>query len=656
MSSTPLHTALHTLHATLLATIPESHHDDPAVHKILTERVPVFVERALRTLETKRDNASHIEQTVTALFRDHCAGNYVYNAANNGFYEVNKYGMQLRMRTSDSILMSLLPYVPAELHVHRRQVLRGVRAKMCAQSVLDWTPSKRCIERMTTEVRRNFTTYEEARYFMTLLGAIALRREDVLLRATDAYDAPIHLWHGARVDDVVTCVQRILHDTTRTFSPFWSKVKRRMHRSYPLARLWVLHFPRLADKRAPFRALERAPLAFVASCCHHFRHAAQEGSASQQHHHHQENPLGLVGWVNNDVVRYTRELQTSRALYERYVHERVAMLAEDDATDNTDGTPTTTTPPSLAPRRYLLFRELHADLCEYLIAHNLPTDVLTKHDLLTHTDALLTHEPFGTRGTKRVYHGTFHDAAVNDTVHELFLHFVNTMLVELLTSDTPSTPTTAAVLYATAPHTPVTTTQLHNNYKMWCRHYATVQGDAGSEPTPVATGSSGVPDDASTAADHHTKHWYCSYTLFAFFLRQKLAPTPVAATAEGTPKPPRKAATWQVRVVPHRDTWKHYIAQYERDQPTHTMVEWLAREFGVTHVPQHSGNANATNCAQLDDSDMTAILDELQQFSSSPPLSSVAPVAGSTSMHALVLDGANDHADDSSSDNDDINA
>ena len=647
--STTLHTVLYTLNTTLLEAIPESHHNDPAVHKILTERVPVFVERALRVLETKRDNATHIQQTVDQLFCEHCAGNYVYNAANNGFYEVNKYGMQLRMRTSDSILMSILPHVPAELHVHRRQVLRGVRSKMCAQSVLDWTPSKRCIERMTTEVRRNFTTYEEARYFMTLLGAIALRREDVLLRSTDSYDVPIHLWHGARVEEVVTCVQRILHDTTRSFSPFWSKVKRRMHRSYPLARLWLLHFPRLADKRSPFRALERAPLAFVASCCHHFRQAMQDEDAHQ--HGTQQSTSGLVGWVNNDVVRYTRELQTSRALYERYLQERVAMVACDGGVDNQDEHGTPSLLPSLVPHRYLLFRELHADLCEYLIAHNLPTDVLTKHDLLAHTDALLPHEPFGTRGTKRVYHGTFHDTAVNDTVHELFLHFVNTMLVEL-PLDNPSTPTTA-VLYATAPHTPVTTTQLHNNYKMWCRHYATVQGEA-ELPTPVATHTSVAPEDAS-AADHHTKHWYCSYTLFAFFLRKKMLPSPVTVATEGISKPPRKAPTWRVRIVPHRDTWKHYIAQYERDQPACTMVEWLAREFGVTPVPNHSDNP--ANCAQLDDSDMTAILDELQQFSSSPPMSATQMASGMPTMQTLVLDedGGNSN-DDSSSNDDDINA
>lgn len=603
---TPLHTALHTLHATLLAAIPDSHHHDTAVHKILTERVPVFVERALRTLETKRDNASHIEQTVTALFRDHCAGKYVYNAANNGFYEVNKYGMQLRMRTSDSILMSVLPHVPADLHVHRRQILRAVRAQMCAQSVLDWTPSKRCVERMTTEVRRNFTTLDEARYFMTVVGAIALRREDTLLHANATYDAPIHLWHGARVDEVITCVQRLLHDTTRTFSPFWSKIKRRMHRSYPLGRLWVLHFPRLANKRTPFHALQRAPLAFVASCCHHFRQS------------------GLNGWLDHRTIRYTRGLPTTRALFERYVHERVVQ--EDD----TEGT-TTATPPTLVARRYLLLRELHADLCEYLATHQLPTDLLTKHDLHTHTNALLRHEPFGTRGNKRVYHGTFHDSAVNDTVHELFLHFVSTMLVEL-PPDAPSTPTTA-VLHATAPCAPVTTTQLHNNYKMWCRHYASEQQPDSADSNVSSSDAGGVTGDtqsASTddvaAADHHTQHWYCSYTLFAFFLRQKLRPT-------AAPSQVRKA--WRVRVVPHRDTWKHYLAQYERDQPTCTLTEWLAREFGVTDVPAVSGSVEGDG-TQLDDTDMTAILHELQQFTSSPPLTAVQPT--SSTMHTLVLD------------------
>jgi hypothetical protein len=309
------------------------------IAKVCIERVPGFVERSLREHEARRQNRCHIDATIETLVSEHCT-RFVYNPHICRYYEVGKQRMQLRTRTIDSILVELMGFIPLQLRTHRHHILRAVKARISQQHVLEWTPSKRCVERMTQEARKHFGSYDDTVYFMSVVGAIALRRESELFCLTnnkperkasthtpvappgahgggdgsseevvvDTNDRVIHLWHGPCVEEMVESAQRALHQTTSSFSPFWNQIKRRMHRTYRMDSLWTLHFPKSSLSTTTPKILKQSPLLWIIACCQHYR----------------QRPLGT--WDNHPRIRFTRSLPGTDALFARFVSERVAVM------------------------------------------------------------------------------------------------------------------------------------------------------------------------------------------------------------------------------------------------------------------------------------------------------------------------------------------
>ena len=751
--------------ANLYSTLSVSYSTDD-ITRILTDRIPGFVERTLRELETRRLNRYQIDATIETIVRDHCT-RFVYNPDICTFYEVGKQRMQLRIRTIDSILLELLTVIPISMRSHRRHILRAVRTRLTQQHVFEWTPSKRCVERMTQEVQRNFGSYEEAVYFMSVVGAIVLRKENELFgipegcHAADDDDGHlsdedvhtiakvskdgggppttlagintsitthsstlgvssktlqphrnvIHLWHGPRVEEVVECVQRILHLSTCTFSAFWNRIKRRMHRSYPLSDLWCLNFPPVTSHSNPLLGLKQSPVLWLTACCQHYR-----------------NTPPLQAWEKHPTIRYTRSLSTSDALFSEYIRECVHMNKTSNGNGNecsvaspalgptptptptptststsipitTTDTPLSYPPPfelspqssvnldsctddvgvsvsfvsdrthaDETPTAFLLFREIAADFSDFLVSHSLPPDILTKQELLRLVNERFEHVLYGTRLSKRLYCGTL-TVSVQDCVYDLFLRFTqDTLLPGFIVSGHDM------VADVNKPSTPVTIRQLHNNYKMWCRQYAQTLSDANMTQEDVSI-SDETTELTVVEPDHHTKHWYCSYTLFEKFMNSRYGSdtfetttTPSAvsmgttATSQSTEMvsttttttTPTTAATatetatetatptsiptshpiskhtqdittnitklgrttWNCRVVPHKETWRYYLQHYKREQPTASLSKWILNEFGiqladVTYIL--TDHSSQTNSLLLDAQDIGTILDELQK-------------------------------------------
>lgn len=634
-----IHTALNTIYTTLTAT-----YDADQINQVFTDRVPAFVERTLRERETRRQNRiqtdTAIQATVDRLMQQH-RHRFVYNPNICTYYEVGKQHMQLRVRTIDNILQELLPVIPAEMRPHRRYILRAVRGRLMQQHVFDWTPSKRCVERMTQEVKRNFGSYAEAQYLMTIVGAIVLRREEVLFGkydvssgdssadATDAADpatAAVHLWHGPRVEEVVECLQRILHNHTCTFSPFWNQVKRRMHHSYQLSEVWSLYFPERPPQEEMFGVLKQSSVLFLAACCKQFR----------------EHPP-LSAWMAHPTIRYNHALKDADALFVRYlaehvVHRTTSISATGSATSTTTSSPTlgpattsTTSTPAITPpalptppvpshTTYLLFRELQHDFSDFLHTHSLPPDILPKQDLLRLTNQHFGHVLYGTRSTKRLYKGTL-TVSVRDTVHDMFMRFVQDMLVvpgyvDLAATNVYDDGMESVWSHSSHPH--VTARQLHNNYRIWCRHYAdtlvtpAASGAVGGTETPpplhhhhhMGMGGGGMD------ADHHTKHWYCSFTLFEAFLRlvsgSSAESVVLSESSSSSTSEPIIHRYWNYRIHPHKDTWKYYLDLFKRETPEQTLSQWLWGECGVVLVEEGPASIPSSSFPPLSVSSLTA--------------------------------------------------
>ena len=577
------------------------------VQRVLAERVPGFVERTLRDLDARRANREQLAQLVATLCDDHCIDRFLHNPDTGAFYQVQANG-QLQRQPSDFLLMQLVPHIPAPFYAHRYQILRAVKSKLTGYRVLDWTPSSVCVNRVLAEVQHNFGSLHEARYFLAVVGGVVTRQEDALLA-----DDRIHLWHGPRVQEVIECVQQQLYRVHRLYSSFWNKVKRRVHHAYDLANVWSLHFP-AATSTTPLRSVRQSPELFFAVAAYCFRMF----------------PMATC-WATHPTLRPPHVRGQAADVVAAYLQTNVTVYAASEGAASADA------PPPPAPN-YLLLRELAADYREWLAAHRpvLPADLLSKQDFVSCIEAAVPQE--ATRGSKTLYRGSLQVGAA-PTVHDLFRQFCQDTLrswpaggssagesgptsTDTVEKTDGESDTTLSTTQPTTqpPRQRRSTRQLHNNYIVWCRHYAaTLAAEEGPAPT-------GAP----LLTDTHAKPWYCSYKLFEAFVERAYTEAGAAAAIKRVPTTPR----WAVQVVPHKDTWKYYLHQFEQcgaaaaeDDAAHPdLGKWVEAEYGI-RISDVTGDAAAAaasltsspsfgpaDASALDAEDIGSILLELNSF------------------------------------------
>ena len=502
--------AIHTIvsNVTELYNTHKTSYPESDILQLFEDRIPAFVERSLREMQARRVNKVQIEECVEDLYQQ-CANRYVYNREQNAFYNIQDAPVSLQLISSDQILISLREQIPVSLEHCRTQILRMIRARLQTLNVFEWTPPTMVVQRMTKEVNRNFNTNEETSFFMKLIGAMVHHREDALY-ADDNKNSMVHLWFGERVEDVIECVQRLLYNATKSLSPFWNKVKRRMHRSYPYSNICFVHFPPITHK-CPFRIIKHSPILFLATCSYLFM--------KDQHF--------LTTTPN---IRRTQHISTSQQLFSHYLHENMVLTNEEHTTNK---------------QQYVLLHEILNDFADYTAQQSLPQDVMTKSDIIQSVQMLIQNETYGTRGTKRLYYATFR-ISTGETLHELFHRFCHAMLG---TTQQPNSHTTQQP----SSHTHrVTAMQLHNNYRMWCKHY-------------VATNDT-IDSDICPQADTQSRHWYCSYKLFTVLIQKMFG-----VHKQGFP----------VVVHPPADIWKIYLQKHTNDGVQADLHTWVQSEFGI---------------------------------------------------------------------------
>lgn len=542
--SEPSEPTIHTIVSKVkqLYNIHTVNYPDKDIMQLFEDRVPAFVERSLREMQARRVNKVHIEQCVHDLYQQ-CSNRYVYNREQNAFYTVQDAPVSLQLISSDQILISLREQLPVNLEHCRTQILRMIRTRLQTLNVFEWTPPPMVMQRMTKEVHRNFNTSEETSFFMKLIGAMVHHREDALY-TDDNKNSMVHLWFGERVEDVIECVQRLLYNATKSLSPFWNKVKRRMHRSYPYSNICFLHFPHITHK-SPFRIIKHSPILFLATCSHLFMH--------DQHF-----------LTNTPNIRRTQHITTSQQLFSHYLHENMVLTNTEEPTNN--------------KQQYVLLHEILNDFSDYTSQQSLPQDVMTKNDIIQSIQMLIHNETYGTRGTKRLYYATFR-ISTGETLHELFHSFCQTMLDRAQPPD--SQHSCASIAHR------VSAMQLHNNYRMWCKHY-------------VATHDT-IDSEICQQSDTQCRHWYCSYKLFAVLIQKMFG-----IHEEG----------YSVIVHPPADIWKIYLQKHANDSVQTDLQAWVQNEFGIQlqNVCTSANHCPNTTTPTLEDNDIDDLNKQIEAY------------------------------------------
>ena len=464
---------------------------------IVLEKVPPFLEKSLRELESRRNNKTQIEDTIQKIYQS-CIDKYVYNEDLNAFYEIHHFPVQLKLIFSDCIWMKLCESIPAHMLSYKASIIRGVRQRLVEQQVFRWVPPSHSTKRMIIEVARNFHSEAEAICLMQIIGAIVLRKEDTLLTNATDNNALVHMWFGPRMEEVVFTIQQIIYNATHNYSSFWNKIKHRNHYSYSLPNICYLCFPSITHK-TPFRVIKQSPMLFLTTCC-------------QLYTTHEL-------YTTKGSIRRTLQTEDTAQLFTQYTNDNLIVSKQKNTS-----------------KRFLLLREIVLDFANYVFENQLPADLLTKQQLFQHIQTMIPHETYGTHSIKKIFHATFTICSGN-TVQEIFDQFCCEIV------DTPTPQDTKVYT--------LTMRQLHNNYRIWCKHYAQHQTADDCEPS--------VDDD------HHHQHWYCSYNLFVALFQRKY----------------NKKRTFKVHIQPPIYIWKIYLQTFASQDVVANMEQWAKEEYGI---------------------------------------------------------------------------
>jgi hypothetical protein len=364
---------------------------------------------------------------------------------------------------------------------------------------------------------------------MSVIGGIVLRKEEDLFLTNR-----IHLWHGPYVQEVIECIQQHLHKVHRLYTSFWNKVKRRMHHAYELEKLWPLYFPE-PTTNTPLRCVKQSSALFFAVCAHCYR----------------TFPLDTY-WNEHESIRPAHMIAGPKAALDAYKASNIMTYQSETINGNLLPSP-----------NYLLLREIVQDYCDWLSTHSprLPLDLVCKQEIVQYVQTFIPSE--ATRGSKTIYRGSLHLGGAS-TVHDLFQQFCQETL-------RPVESTTSVDVQSFK-----STRQLHNNYIVWCRHYAAT-----------------LISDALTSPDHsdpvyndtHAKPWYCSYKLFEAFMERSSFVISSVPHKKHVPTTPR----WPIQVVPSTDMWNYYLAQFEQcehaDSEEINLSAWISSEYGIVQMP-----------------------------------------------------------------------
>jgi hypothetical protein len=248
-------------------------HAQDDVAKIVQQRVPAFVERAIRVMEERDELRLQIENCIGRIFAEN-QNKYMFNEHINGFYRVDDDDGSIRLVPSDTILMEMMRFVPAEHHEQRMVILRGVKGLIRKQSIFSWVPGALLITKVQGTLAKLFGgSTAKARGFMYVLGAIILKDDAV-------FDRKVHLWYGQCAFSALETFQSIISHITQSYSPLWNRIRSRMHHSYfPLESVSLMHFdlPRGIHSWDSFhKTIHGIRESIIVSCCHVFREANRE--------------------------------------------------------------------------------------------------------------------------------------------------------------------------------------------------------------------------------------------------------------------------------------------------------------------------------------------------------------------------------------------
>lgn len=211
-------------------------HAEADVAKVMQQRVPAFVEKAMRIMEERDVHRMQVENCIGRIFAEN-QSRFMHNEQLNAFYRVDDDGSSIRMVPSDTILLELARLIPASMYEHRAVIKRGLKALIRKQCIFQCVPHEALQARVQSTLCRLFGgSQPRARAFMYVLGAIMLKNDA-------AFDRKVHLWYGPCAYPALESFQSMISQITQSYSPLWNRIRSRMHHSYfPLTSVSLLHF------------------------------------------------------------------------------------------------------------------------------------------------------------------------------------------------------------------------------------------------------------------------------------------------------------------------------------------------------------------------------------------------------------------------------
>jgi len=358
------------------------------ISNFVKHKLPLIIDKELKAIELKDELRAQIDTCITRIFTQH-RGFFMFNSALNSYYMVsdNENNTTLQLVSSDQIALKLSKYIPTTLQYYKLTILKSIVNNFKKESIFQWTPPYTILNTIEQHISILFNNCnKQASNFMYVVGAIILKNDSI-------FSNIIHIWYGEYAAKVIEIIQLIVSQITQSYAPLWSRIRSKMHYSYPINTVSLLYFDSNYDWSKWIEKLNNIKEDFIVSCCHIFKTKKYTDLTFPRNH----------SFINTDCI------------WKEY---RQQLLTETDTEYH----------------NYVNIEEIIQDFNVFLKNTHLPKNSLTTTDIKRYSDLNFYYTKH------RINAQTIYSIKLNTpTCHDLFVTFCKTILRHDSENDTIST-------------------------------------------------------------------------------------------------------------------------------------------------------------------------------------------------------------------------
>jgi hypothetical protein len=310
------------------------------LNTIYNEKIPVFIERQISTVNKKKMIESEIKSFIDQLWIKYCCETYYHNPHPdmNAYYSIDESGV--RLIPSDCIMFRIWDVIPSEFQNYKGMIWKQIKNRIREKYWLTYNPPKSWVDKIVERTALMFASANESLFLLYLIG-MSINRKNYLMFD----EGIILLWQGSKVQNVIDFFQEFIHSHVRHASSLFHQIKQQYNTKYDPDKVFMLHFPS-QDRHRLFKILRKEAEVFFIVCNYIY------------------NNHSLDDFNNVHNVTRLHPFKDSSVFFNTYVEKNV-----------------------IENENLMQLHEIQQDMKEYLTENHLPENLVTQEQIRTYVES-----------------------------------------------------------------------------------------------------------------------------------------------------------------------------------------------------------------------------------------------------------------------------